>query len=124
MKNRPAGFTFIEILLALLILSVAAVPLMRMFAVGIEQAGAVDDLRTALDLGREEVEKIKNLALTEEQIKQMGTVVSPPIVLNRTVWYTARMVDPNAVPLQVTVYVFRDSLTARPVLSLVTAVSK
>ena len=118
------GFTFVEILLTLVILAISAVPLMQMFATAVEQAGTVDEIRTALDLGREEIEKVKNLALTEEQLKAMGNVVSPPIALNRAYWFTARVVDPEATPLKVTVFVFRGSLDSRPVVSLVTVVSK
>lgn len=121
---KRSGFTFVEILLTLLILSITVVPMMQLFSTAMEQLGTVDDIRTALDLGREEVEKVKNLALTEEQIKQMGMAVSPPIMLNKTIWFAARVVDPTATPLQLTVFVFRDSLDSRPILVLVTAISK
>ncbi len=123
-RARRAGFTFVEIMLTLVLLSIAAVPLMTMFSTAVEQTGTIDEIRAALDLGREEVEKIKNLALTEDQIKALGNVVSPPIVLNKTVFYTVRVVDPDEEPLQVTVYVFRDSLSTYPIITLVTVVSK
>ena len=122
--SRKAGFTFVEILLTLLILAISAIPLMQLFATAVEQSGTVDDFRDGLDLVREEVEKVKNLALTEEQIKSLGNVVSPPIFLNRTVWYLVRIVDPAISPLKVTVFAFRDSLATRPVVSVVTVVSK
>ncbi len=118
------GFTFIELLLTLVMFSISAVPLMQMFATAVEQAGTTDEFRTALDLAREEVEKVKNLALTEDQIKALGNVVSPPVVLNRTVWFAVRVVDPEAKPLKVTVFIFRDSLSTPPVVSMVTVVSK
>jgi prepilin-type N-terminal cleavage/methylation domain-containing protein len=122
--SKHNGFTFVEILLTLLILSVSAVPMMQLFATAVEQSGTVDEFRDALDLVREEVEKVKNLALTEDQIKSLGNVVSPPIFLNRTVWYLVRVVDPDVSPLQVAVYAFRDSLATRPVVSVVTIISK
>ncbi len=118
------GFTFVEVLLTLVILAVTAVPMMRLYATAVEQCGAVDDLRTALDLAREEVEKVKNLALTEKQLKALGNVVSPPLILNKTVWYSVRVIDPDATPVKLTVYVFRDALVDKPVVSLVTLVSK
>ena len=99
-------------------------PLMQLYATAVEQVGTVDEIRTALDLGREEIEKIKNLALTEEQIKAMGNVVSPPIILNKTVWYTVRVVDPDASPMKVSVFVFRDSLVGRAIVNFVTIISK
>jgi prepilin-type N-terminal cleavage/methylation domain-containing protein len=118
------GFTFIEILLTLVIITVTAVPLMRLYSTAVEQTALVEELRTALDLGREEVEKVKNLALSEEQLKQMGNVISPPIVLNRSVWYTVRIVSQEETPPEISVYVFRDNLEAQPIVSLVTIVSK
>ncbi len=122
--SRRNGFTFVEILLTLLILAVAAAPMMQLFATAVEQSGTVDEFRDALDLVREEVEKVKNLALTEDQIKSLGNVVSPPIFLNRTVWFLVRIIDPDVSPLKVTVFAFRDSLATRPVVSVVTIVSK
>ena len=123
-SRRERGFTFIEVLLTLVILSTCAVPLMRLFSTAVEQVGSVDEIRTAMDLGREEMEKVKNLALTEEQIKELGNVVSPPIILNKAVWFTARVVDLDATPLQVTVFVFMNSLATRPIASFVTVMSK
>lgn len=118
------GFTFIELLLTLVVIAISAIPLMQMFATAVEQAGTTDEFRTALDLAREEVEKVKNLALTEDQIKALGNVVSPPVVLNRTVWFAVRVVDPEAKPLKFTVFIFRDSLSTPPVLSMVAVASK
>lgn len=123
-RSQEAGFTFVEVLLTLLILAITAVPLLRLYATAVEQTGVVGELRMALDLAREEVEKVKNLALTEDQIKAIGNVVSPPMVLNRTLWYTVRVVDTETKPLRVSVYVFRDRLAGRPVVSLVTVLSK
>jgi prepilin-type N-terminal cleavage/methylation domain-containing protein len=94
--NRCRGFTFIEILIALTLLAIVAVPLLQMFAVAVEQVTYADDLRTALDLAREEVEKVKNLALTESQLKALGNAISPPIRLNQRVWYAVRVMDPAA----------------------------
>jgi len=111
-------------MITLLILSISAVPMMQLYATGVEQTGAADEVRTALDLAREEIEKVKNLALTEEQIKQLGNMVSPPIFLNKTIWFAARVVDPEATPLKITVFIFRDSLNTPPVVSLVTMISK
>ncbi|MBI3333594.1 MAG: prepilin-type N-terminal cleavage/methylation domain-containing protein [Candidatus Omnitrophica bacterium] len=118
------GFTFIEILLTLLILMISIVPLLQLYATIVEETGAIDDMRTALDLGREEVEKVKNLALTEEQLKAIGNVVSPPIRLNRAVWFTVRVVDKASKPLRVTVFTLKGSLSTRPLVSLVTIIAK
>ena len=125
--KRPSGcrgFTFVEILIALTLLAVVVTPLLQMFAVSVEQVAYADDLRTALDLAREEVEKVKNLALTENQLKALGNAISPPIRLNQRVWYAVRVVDPVASPLEIQVYVFRERLTDPPIVSLATIVNK
>ena len=124
MRPHRAGFTFIEVLLTLVILSVAVTPLMQMFSTIVEEVGYTDDLRIALDLAREEVEKLKNLALTEQQIKELGNVVSPPIQLNRITWYTVRVVNPSASPLELQVFVYRDGFLGPPMVSLVTIINK
>ena len=124
LRTRKAGFTFIEVLLTLVILSVAVTPLMQMFSTIVEEVGYTDDLRVALDLGREEVEKLKNLALTEQQIKDLGNIVSPPIQLNRVTWYTVRVVNPFASPLELQVFVYRDGFLGPPMISLVTIINK
>ena len=121
---QERGFTFVEILVALLVLAVAIVPLMQLYARAMEEVLYIDDLRTALDLAREEVEKAKNLALTEEQIKQLGAIVSPPIWLNQGVWYTVRLVNATASPLELQVLVYRHELEGMPLISLVTSMNK
>lgn len=118
------GFSFVELLITLLVLAAAVVPLMQLYATATEEVMYTDDLRTALDLAREEVEKVKNLALTENQIKRLGNVVSPPISLNKAVWYTVRMVNATASPLELQVLVYRDRLWGAPVTSLVTIINK
>ena len=123
-RIQRAGFTFIEVLLTLVILSVAVTPLMQMFSTIVEEVGYTDDLRFALDLAREEVEKLKNLALTEQQIKDLGNVISPPIQLNRATWYTVRVVNPSASPLELQVFVYRDGFMGPPMVSLVTIINK
>ena len=122
--HPDGGFTFVEILITLLILAIAVTPLMQLYATAVEQVSYTDDLRTALDLAREEVEQVKNLALTEEQIKHLGNMVSPPIQLNQSVWYTVRLVNPNASPLEIQVFTFRNDLTTAPYASLVTIINK
>ena len=119
-----SGFTFVELFITLVVLGAAVVPLMQLYATATEQVAYTDDLRTALDLAREEIEKLKNLALTEAQIKRIGNLVSPPITLNNAVWYTVRMIDPAASPLEVQVVVYRNQLWGPPMTSLVTIINK
>jgi len=118
------GFTFIEILLTLLIFSICFLPLMRMFTIAMQEIAYIDDMRVALDLAREEVEKVRNLALTEDQIKQMKNVASPPMYLNNKIWRTLRVVDQNISPLQFSVYVYRGDSLKEPLLFVATVVNK
>ena len=121
---RRAGFTFVEILITLLILGIAVVPLMQLYATAVEQVGQIDTMRVALDLAREEVERVKNVAMTEEQLKRIGTVTHPPLRLDRALWYVVRVVDETASPLGVQVFVYRDALSGTPVVGLTTIVNK
>ena len=97
---------------------------MQLYATATEQVAYTDDLRTALDLAREEIEKVKNVALTEDQIKRLGNLISPPIALNKALWYTVRMINQTASPLEVQVLVYRNQLWGPPMTSLVTIINK
>jgi len=121
---RERGFTFIELLLALVIMGICFVPLMQMFSVSLSEIGYIDDMRTALDLAREEVEKVKNIGLTEDQIKNMGNVSSPPIVLNARQWRAVRVVRREVSPLEFTVYIFKGDSLQQPVIAVSTIVQK
>lgn len=118
------GISFVELLIVLLILGISITPLMRMFTVSMETSTYVDDMRTAIDLAREEAEKVKNLALSLEQMKALGNVVSPPIYLNKNMWRTARVINKDSEPLEVYVYVFKDDDFENSFITLATIVSK
>ena len=122
--SRSRGFTFVELLITLLVLAIAVTPLLQLFATAVEELGYADDLSTASELAREEIEKIKNLALTDKQIKLLGNIISPPIRLQNQTWYTVRVVDPDLTPLEVQVYVYRETLRDAPLVQMVAIVNK
>ena len=66
-KNNR-GISFIEIMIALIVISVCVIPLMRMYTTAMNETAFIDDYLTAIDLGREEAEKLKNLALSGRQL--------------------------------------------------------
>ncbi len=127
MKNRRArknGISFVEVLIALVVLAVCIIPLMRMYTAAMSNSDYIDDLLTSVDLAREEAEKVKNLALSKEQIKKLGNVLSPPIYLNKKVWRTARAINPDKDPLEIYIYVFQGDDLKHPFISLATVVDK
>jgi len=125
--NKPKnnrGISFIEIMIALIVISVCVIPLMRMYTTAMNETAFIDDYLTAIDLGREEAEKLKNLALSEDQIKKLGSIISPPIYLNGKIWRTARTIDPDKEPLEANIYVFEGDDWGHPFISLATIVNK
>jgi prepilin-type N-terminal cleavage/methylation domain-containing protein len=122
--SSKKGLSFIEILITLLILSICIIPLMKMFTTAMNESNYIDDMLTSLDLAREEAEKVKNCALTKEQIQKLGNVLSPPIYLNRKVWRTARVVNPDKDPLEVYIYVFQGDDFRHSLVTLATIVNK
>ena len=88
------------------------------------QIAYIDDMRIALDLAREEVEKVRNLALTDEQIKNMRNVASPPIYMNNKIWRTLRVVNQTDSPLEFYVYVYRGDTLGDPLIFVATIVNK
>lgn len=111
-------------LISLLIISICIIPLIRMYTLSMSEINYIDDMYTAIDLAREEVEKVKNLGLSKDQIKGVGNVLSPPIYLNKKVWRSARVVDKDKDPLEVYVYVFQGDDLQHSFITLATIVNK
>jgi general secretion pathway protein I len=57
-RSSAAGFTLIEILVALVILSVALVTIMQLFSGGLKAAGIAGDYTQAIFLAREKIEEL------------------------------------------------------------------
>ena len=105
------AFTYIELLITLTILAVLFVPVMQLFSYSLYASGISQDLMTATSLARWEMERIKNLNVTKEQLRKMGDSLYPPldeepIEMNETKWRIKREIIKDTNPLEVRVYVY------------------
>lgn len=123
MKNKR-GVSFVEIMIMLMVLSICIIPMIRMFTTAISETNYIDDMLTAVDLAREEAEKIKNLGLSKDQIKRIGNILSQPVYLNRRIWRTARYINAEKDPMEVFIYVFQGDDLSNSLMTLATMVSK
>ena len=126
-NDRCQGFTYIEMLVVVSLLALCFVPLLQMFAQSMDEVSQYSDLGTALQLGREGMESVKNLRFTQEQIETQGTVWSPPekdppYDINGKQWRVERTVVSNTDPLEVHIEVFRQQNLSRSVIELTTLI--
>jgi len=127
--SGQSGFSFIEILITLAVISVAFLPLMHMYSVCLEQTYVSGDMTTARYLAQEGMEKVKNSGFTEKQLVEMGDIWAPsledpPLVINGRKWRVKRRLIKGSDPLEVRIEVYqavkgRETLEG-PVLELVT----
>ncbi|MEA3328658.1 MAG: type II secretion system protein [Candidatus Omnitrophota bacterium] len=122
-----SGFTYIELLVTIAIISVCFFPLLRLFSTSVVSVAGSSDLATALDLAREEMEKMKNLNYSEAQLAAVGNVFyppaeKPPLTLNKQDWRVERIIIPGSDPLEVHVRVFKTDNMKKPVARLVTLI--
>ena len=115
-----AGFTYIEMLVTLAIIAICFVPLTRMFSRNVEETVYLGNLVTAMGLARQEMEKIKNLALTEKQIETIGDIHYPATIVNDTSWYVERDIKSGTDPLEIRVKVYPEKEFDKPMVELVT----
>ncbi|MBI4394921.1 MAG: type II secretion system protein [Candidatus Omnitrophica bacterium] len=118
---NSAGFTYIEMLIVVTLVGLCFVPLLQMFAQSVDEVEQYSDLGTALQLGREAMESVKNLRFTEAQIESQQTVWAPslkepPLELNQKNWRVKRTAVERTNPLEVHVYVFRAEDLDRPLM--------
>ena len=127
-RNIPiGGFTYIELLITLAIMGILFAPVMQLFSQSLYASSITQDLITATSLARWDMERIKNLNFTKEQLMSMGDYVYPPndepaLELNAMTWRVRREMIEDSDPLEVRVHVFREAEPATPLVSLVTLI--
>lgn len=131
MNNKHKGFTFIELLITLILIGICFLPLMNMFSVSLEQNNQTSDLTIARYLAQEGMEKMKNQHLTVSQLKQLGDLWDPPLkeaplIVDGKRWRVLRKLIVSE-PLEIHIQVFREEdrlqkSFSKPVVELVTLV--
>ena len=121
------GFTYIEMLTVITLMALCFVPLLQMFTASVDEVVQYSDLGTAVQLGRDAMESVKNLRLTEAQIESQKSVwippeKEPPVSVNGKHWRVKRASIEGTDPLEIHVEVFREENLKRPLLELVTLI--
>jgi len=105
------GFTFIELLITLAIIGIIFVPIMQMFSLALSSTAASQDMLTAVNLAQWGMERMKNLKITKEELREVGDQVYPslvekPLELNKTFWRIEREIFDETDPLEIRVNVY------------------
>ena len=127
LKHGRSGFTYIEMLVVITLIALCFVPLLQMFAQSVNEVEQYSELGTALQLGREGIEEVKNLRFTEAQIEAQGVVWSPPkdkppFLINKQSWRIKRIPIAGSNPLEVHVEVFREENLEKSIVQFVTLI--
>lgn len=105
------GFTYIELLITLAIIAVLFVPIMQLFSHSLYSSSVSQDLITATNLARWQMERIKNLGYTKEQLRRMGDIIYPPVgegpmEMNNMQWRIKSNILKEGDPVEVRVSVY------------------
>ncbi|MEK6715037.1 MAG: type II secretion system protein [Candidatus Omnitrophota bacterium] len=125
--QRKRAFTYIEMVITVVIIAICFVPLIRMFSTSIAEVVYAGDKLIALNLAREEMEKVKNLNLTEAQLLALGNRLNPPksepaLKINKADWRIERVLKPDSDPLEVKVIVWHQAKAPQKALELTTLI--
>jgi prepilin-type N-terminal cleavage/methylation domain-containing protein len=121
------GFTYIELLIALAVIAVLFVPIMQLFSHALYSTASSQNLITAANLARWQMERTKNLNLTKKQWREKGNTFypdlsEPPFEMNGLKWRIKREMSEGSGPLRVDIGVYNDGALEEPVVSLVTLI--
>ena len=122
------GFTYIELLIALAIIAVLFVPIMQLFSHALYSTASSQNLITATNLAKWQMERTKNLNLTEKQWHKQGTSVYPdlaeaPLEMNGLKWRIKREIIGGSDPMEVHISVYNEGLLdKKPVVTLITLI--
>ncbi len=108
-------------------MAILFVPMMRLFSDALYSATVSGDMLTAVNLGRFQMERIRNLNFTKRQLKELGEMWyppldTPPLERNQAKWRVRTLFKPDTDPLEVDVQVFTTEDPKKPMVSLVTLV--
>jgi len=125
--EKMKGFTYIELLITLAIIAVLFVPIMQLFSNSLYSVSASQDLITATNLAKWEMERTKNLNVTNAQLEEIGDGIYPaseeePLEMNNAKWRIVRDIMENSDPLEVRVSVYREGESPQSVVTLVTLI--
>lgn len=122
--NSFRGFTYIEVLIALAVMAILFIPMMQLFSRSLYSTTISGDMLTAVNLARWEMERVKNLNITKNQLKLQGNIWTPkleeqPLTINNAKWRILRHLKADSDPLQVNVEVYLADNLKKPLATLV-----
>lgn len=102
-RAMAGGFSFVEVLITIVLVGVAFMPMMQLFAVGMASMQEAKQYDTAVYYAEEEMER---LALAGEDISVLRT--AGPVERNPDAgWRVQRICKPETQPLEIRIKVFR-----------------
>ncbi len=78
-RANQRGFTYTEVLITLAVMAALFVPMMQLFSHGLVSSAATGQAITALNLAKWQMERLKNLNYTINQLKEIGDIYFQPI---------------------------------------------
>jgi len=109
-----SGFTYVEILITLTIVAILFVPMMQLFSQAMGATTTSREMIIALNLGRWEMERVKNLGSNATRLKALWNSPWPPeregepLEFNGRLWRIDRFLKAESDLLEVTVFVRRE----------------
>lgn len=123
MRHRQRGFTFIELLMTLLLIGITFVPMLNMFGHGLNLLNEARKHQTAIDLALEELDRIELEDLSSAELRALGTIEQPTRQIDGADWKVHRIITTGSDPLEMRIRVFMGEELEKPEFELVTYIN-
>jgi len=109
--TKKSGFSFVELMITIILMAMTLAPVMALFSVALEDVSMTSEISTAIHLGQEGMEMIRNMKISV--VRDLPSDYYPDLkeealFINHHYWRIKRIIHSDTYPLRVDIQVIQE----------------